>query len=100
MFLQNIITLVYLKTIFDWSNIYTRCFLDFNYLPKDAKRYRYLYIDEEYRGNDLSYKMLNYLVKLFIWICKEHSYWMVFKTWTILLLMSMRLTSIYVKRIK
>ena len=37
-------------------------FSDFNYLPKNAKRYRYLYIDEEYRGNDLSYKMLNYLV--------------------------------------
>ena len=37
-------------------------FSDFIHLPDDAVRYRYLYVDEEYRGNDLAYKMLNYLV--------------------------------------
>lgn len=37
-------------------------FSDFVYLPNDSVRYRYLYVDEEYRGNDLAYKMLNYLV--------------------------------------
>ena len=37
-------------------------FSDHLHLPDNAVRYRYLYIDEEYRGNDLAYKMLNYLV--------------------------------------
>ena len=37
-------------------------FSDFLYLPNDSVRYRYLYIDEKYRGNDLAYKLLNYLV--------------------------------------
>ena len=37
-------------------------FSDFLYLPNDSVRYRYLYIDEKYRGNDIAYKLLNYLV--------------------------------------
>ena len=53
-------------------------FSDFVYLPKDAVRYRYLYIDEKYRGNDLAYKLLSYLVPdkpLFGYAKNNHITW-------------------------
>ena len=37
-------------------------FSDYAYLPDNAVRYRYLYIDEKHRGNDLAYKLISYLV--------------------------------------
>tara|TARA_Y100000114_G_C11761206_1_gene329851 strand:+ start:1933 stop:2901 length:969 start_codon:yes stop_codon:yes gene_type:complete len=53
-------------------------FTDLNFLPNNAKRYRYLYIDETYRGNNLGYKLLQYLVPndpLFGYAKEDHISW-------------------------